>query len=235
MMTWVKGTFKFSREKVRKSARQTVALAASPQAPHIKNEVTEKLARIGLGEDMPDEELLYLLRELIDPKKRGEAKGPRGASFSADVIYDMITTRFTAATRLAEIPDALWYWARTVFLITYARYREQQPQFASDPTIDANLRNLFPRENMQTSAASACQELLAILGIALHYPELLGWPEHLQPKAWRAGQAISAIKTQTMLSPVLLPTGTPAVHQRIEVVVFYQEQTWTYVSTLPQW
>ncbi len=194
-----------------------MALAASQQAPHIKNEVTEKLARIGLGEDMPDEELLYLLRELIDPKQRGEAKGPTGA------------------TRLAEIPDALWYWARTIFLIAYARYREQQPQFASDPTIDANLRNLFPRENMQTSVASACQELLVFLGIALHRPELPGWPEHLQPKAWRAGQAISAIKTQTMLSRVLLPTGTPAVHQRIEVVVFYQEQTWTYVSMLPQW
>jgi hypothetical protein len=107
--------FKLNRENVWKSARQTMALTASPQAPHIKNEVAEKLAKVGLGEDTPDEELLYLLQELIDPKQRGEAKGPTGASLSADVNPFLISTgNNRSETLLTYFPSKCYHAHNTL-------------------------------------------------------------------------------------------------------------------------
>src|SRR5260370_36282723 len=128
MRTWTAYWRGQSYATVRKSAREVVTLASSARATN-KRELVDELSRIGVsGADIDDEELRYLLDQVIGP----HAKGPEQAQFSTDYVASMLGIRALAMQQVDDVSaqsDAIWEWAKVSLLTIYAGYQQMQPQF----------------------------------------------------------------------------------------------------------
>ena len=162
MVTWTVYWRGQSYATVRKNARQLVALASRARATN-KRELVAELSRIGIsGADIDDEELRYLLDQVIGPR----AKGPEQAPFSTDYIASMLGIRALAMQQVDEVlaqQDAVWEWAKVALLTVYAEYQQMQPRFAADPQIG----DRFPRQTITTLCESVCYYLFTLLGVSL--------------------------------------------------------------------
>src|SRR5260370_40946345 len=140
MRTWTAYWRGQSYATVRKSAREVVTLASSARATN-KRELVDELSRIGVsGADIDDEELRYLLDQVIGQR----AKGPEQAPFSTDYIALMLGIMALAMHQVYQVlaqPDAVWDWVKVALLTTCAWYRDMQPEFAADP----HMGQRFPR------------------------------------------------------------------------------------------
>jgi hypothetical protein len=204
MRTWTAYWRGQSYATVRKSARDVVRLAGSTRAMN-KRELVEELSRIGVsGADIDDEELRYLLDQVIGPR----AKGPEQAPFSTDYIALMLGIRALAMQQVDQVlaqPDAVWEWAKVALLTTYAGYHEMQPEFAADPYMGQR----FPRLTVAALCESVCYYFFTLLGIAHQQVPPPDVPPILHPARWRTGEVQALIQTQVMSSKLLSPDGVP--------------------------
>jgi len=134
MTTWVHDVRVHSIRSTRKSLQELVDLIQSPHATD-RRAFVEALTN---HEEIAEEDLKYYLQNIIDPKHRGEGRGPRRASFTVDSVKNMIAVRAQAMKQLEKTPDSLWEWARAFLQFTMGQYCQDQPEFAADP--DQGLR-----------------------------------------------------------------------------------------------
>ena len=204
MRTWTVYWRGQSYATVHKNARELVALASHTRSMN-KRELVEELSRIGVsGADIDDEELRYLLDQVIGP----HAKGPEQAQFSTDYVASMLGIRALAMQQVDDVlaqSDAIWEWAKVSLLTVYAGYQQMQPQFAADP----HLGDRFPRQTVTTLVESSCYYLFTLLGIAYQRVAPPDVPIVLRPATWKAGEVRASIQTRIVSAVLLSPNGTP--------------------------
>lgn len=204
MHTWTAYWRGQSYATVRKSAREVVMLASYARATN-KRELVDELSRIGVsGADIDDEELRYLLDQVIGQRP----KGPEQAPFSTDYIALMLGIRALAMQQVDQVlaqPDTVWEWAKVALLATYAGYYEMQPEFAADP----HMGHRFPRLTVTALCESVCYYLFTLLGIAHQQIPPPDIPSMLHPASWKAGEVQAFIQTRVMPSMLLSPSGVP--------------------------
>ena len=220
MRTWVAYWRGQSYATVRKNARQLVALASHTRATN-KRDLVDELSRIGVsGADIDDEELRYLIDQVIGPR----AKGPEQAPFSTDYIASMLGIRALAIQQVDEVlaqSDAVWGWAKVALLTAYAGYQQMQPQFAADP----QMGDRFPRQTAATLCESACYYLFTLLGVAHQHVPPPDVPAMLHPASWKAGGAQAFIQTRLVPSMLLSPNGTPFSYLVNLIALQYEGRT----------
>ena len=228
MRTWTAFWGGQSYTTVRKSAREVVALASHARGTN-KRELVEELSRIGVsGTDIDDEELHYLLDQVIGP----HAKGPEAAQFSTDYIASMLGIRALAMQQREDVlaqPDAIWEWAKVSQLTVYAEYQQLQPHFAADPQIG----HRFPRQTVSMLCESSCYYLFTLLGIAYQQVPSSGVPPMLQPVAWQTGEATAITQTQIASSTLLLPNGARLSYVENLISLQYRGNTSTLRCQIP--
>jgi hypothetical protein len=231
MVTWARAYRQSPKSKAKQSARHLTRLSASPRSDRNDKEVLIKriITLATSGESLKDnevEDLLYLLKDVIDPEDIGEAKGPARAKLSAEAVVGLIHARLTAINHLSAqsgeisiIPDTIWHWARTTHLFVSQLYKQTQPEYASDPTLDSVMKGLFEPLNMSEMLNNACGHLLAVLGLGILDEPLPGLPPFLQPQVWKTGEITSRIHTYVIVSPLFLPDGSRYAYPSIEVEI----------------
>lgn len=228
MRTWTAYWRGQSYATVRKSAREVVRLASSTHATN-KRELVDALSRIGVsGADIDDEELRYLLDQVIGPR----AKGPEQAPFSTDYIALMLGIRALAMQQVDEVlaqPDAAWEWTKVALLTTYAGYYEMQSEFATDP----HMGRRFPRLTVAALCESVCYYLFTLLSIAHQQVPPSDVPPVLHPASWKAGEVQAFIQTQVMPSKLLSPRGTPFSYLVNQIILHCAGQTSAIQCQIP--
>ncbi len=231
MVTWARAYRQSPKSKAKQSARHITRLSASPRSDRDdKEELIKRIITLATsGESLKDNELedfLYLFKDVIDPEDVGEAKGPARAKLSAEAIVGLIHARLTAINYLSaqnggisSIPDTIWHWARTTHLFVSQLYKQTQPEYASDPTLDSVMKGLFEPLNMSEMLNNACGHLLAVLGLGILDEPLPGLPPFLQPQVWKTGEITSRIRTYVIVSPLFLPDGGRYAYPSIEVEI----------------
>lgn len=222
MYTWAK-YHRFPRRRSFKRAEcdaanflRTIGHASAVE----KRKVAEQLAEISYNWEYPDEAALYdLLRPIIDPDMKGEAKGPQGASFSPEAASHLITARVTAIDAVlsnGRISDSLWEWARVFFLFNYRQYQEQQPDFYTQ-VAKTSVAHLFEADTLSSLCSTACHELATIIGIGLLHPVLPHIPACWHPQTWEQGGKKAHVTARPVPSCLLGPDGRPFFHLQTEV------------------
>jgi len=203
-------------------------VASSAHATN-KRELVDELSRIGVsGADIDDEELRYLLDQMIGL----HAKGPEQAPFSTDYIALMLDIRALAMQQVDQVlaqPDAVWEWAKVALLTTNAGYREMQPAFAADP----HMGHRFPRLTVTALCESVCYYLFTLLSIAHQQVSPSDVPPTLHPASWKAGEVQAFIQTQVMPSKLLSPTGAPFSYLVNQVTLHYEGHTSAIQCQIP--
>jgi hypothetical protein len=220
MHTWTAYWRGQSYATVRKSARELVALASYARGTN-KRELVEELSHIGVsGADIDDEELRYLLDQVIGP----HAKGPEQAPFSTDYIASMLGIRSLAMQQVDDVlaqSDALWEWAKVAQLTACTEYQQMQPEFASDP----HLGDRFPRQTVTALIESSCYYLFTLLGIAYQRIVPYGVPTIFCPSTWQTGKVKASIQTRIVPTALLLTNGTSFSYLENLVALQYQESS----------
>jgi hypothetical protein len=231
MVTWARAYRRSPKSKAKQSARHLTRLSASPRSDRNDKEVLIKriITLATSGESLKDNEVkdfLYLLKDVIDPEDIGEARGPARAKLSAEAVVGLIHARLIAINHLSAqsgeisiIPDTIWHWARTTHLFVSQLYKQTQPEYASDPTLDSVMKGLFEPLNMSEMLNNACGHLLAVLGLGILDEPLPGLPPFLQPQVWKTGEITSRIRTYVLVSPLFLPDGSRYTYPSIEVEI----------------
>ncbi len=228
MRTWTAYWRGQSYATVRKSAREVVTLASYARATN-KRELVDELSRIGVsGANIDNEELRYLLDQVIGP----HAKGPEQAPFSTDYIALMLGIRALAMQQVDQVlaqPDTVWEWAKVALLTTYAGYHEMQPEFAADPHIG----HRFPRLAVTALCESVCYYLFTLLGIAHQQVPPPSVPPILHPASWKAGGVQAFIETKMMPSKLLSASGAPFANLVNRITLYYEEYTLVIQCQIP--
>lgn len=211
MNTWLREVKKPSIRATRKSLQELVELIQSPHATSRRAFINALTAQWEIAED----ELEYYLQNIIDPKGRGEARGPQGALLTINTIKNMFTTRADAMKQLDQIPDSLWEWARAFQQFTLAQYYQNQPKYASDP----DLGHLFTPETPGSLCATACLDLVSILGMGIHWDTLKGFPLQLQPKEWRMNKMRIIMRPDIKPIGLVAPDGMPFLEYRTVITI----------------
>jgi hypothetical protein len=198
MVTWVGG---MHARGYHDSANQAVQfLSGIPgvklKAPRRK-QVQQQLVGVlvnGLG-DRPVDQFRAKLVSLLSPSS------PRRRSLPAATLeghVEVLLARLEAARRIrtGEVPDSLFYWARTFTQYSRAGWAEQ----AGPPTPD----ELFP---------NACLDLTTTIGLSFVVPSAqpAQTDSLLNPEIWKDRQLTDRMTSRPRVSPLVLPTGERAV------------------------
>src|SRR6266566_3589672 len=215
MYTWVNDVKSPAMRATRKTLQELINMIESPHATD-RRAFIEALVT---NWEIPEDQLDYYLQSIIDPKGRGEARGPERAAFTVGAMKTMIAVRTRAVKHLEKMPVYLWEWARTFLQFSVGAYLKERPTFASDP----DLGYLFKQENLGSLCGEACLDLLTILGIGNQWGFLVGFPAFLQPYVWRTNTLRTIIEPRMEPLPLLQPNGQPFLklntHVRVELLV----------------
>ena len=214
MRTWAKAnTIVKSAEEANRQAMRFIKMAAHSQAED-RLELREALATtLRTGKYPSREELLYEMQTLIDPRGKGEIKGPATAPLAAENLTDMILGRVEMLKRLRgnqdDVPDGVWEWARFTLLWSRADYQASQPKLAEDPSLQKHpeLARLFKPEDLEELVNAACENLLAVLALSDLARNAEHLPPELRPDMWLEGQMRLSVKSNQQLSDIVLPGG----------------------------
>jgi hypothetical protein len=216
---------------VRKHVRELVARIASRHAMGTR-ELINELTTMALEGDLLDEATLRELFVLIiDPKGKGEARGPQGRKLTPEHLSRRISLQALAAElNLEDVPDPLWELARVGLLLVRERYQVAQREWEAEARpVHARC---FPRASLRALTDSSCFLLLYVLAMLQRgiHPHVQA---NLQPRAWLAGEATATIQATPTPTALLLHNGLPLLHLRIDVSVSYRGNPWNFSFTLP--
>ncbi len=222
MCTWA-SYHRFSRRRSFKRAERDASnflrAIGHPSAVE-RRRVAEQLAKISYNWEYPDEATLCdLLRPVIDPDLKGEAKGPQGARFSPEASSHLITARTTAIDAIStngSISDSLWEWARVFHLFNYRRYQKRQSDLYAQ-VAGTTIAHLFEADTLDSLCSTACHELATIIGIGLLHPVLPQIPAYWHPQTWEMGKMKAHVTSRPVPSSLLGPNGCPLIHLQTEV------------------
>lgn len=167
------------RQSVRKHVRELVARAASRYAMGTR-ELINELTTMALEGDLLDEATLRELFVLIiDPKGKGEARGPQGRELTPEHLSRRISLQALAAElNLEDIPDPMWELARIGLLLVRERYQIAQREWEAEAR--PVQERCFPRASLRALTDSSCFLLLYMLAMLQRgiHPQVQA---HLQP------------------------------------------------------
>jgi len=146
----------------------------------------------------PKDDFFYHLDTVIDPQGRKEHNGPQGAALSAEAMSVYFETDRLAVVTLLEkrtLPRRYWTSARNLLLYERLRYQQEQPRFAHEVAGKPSAE-LVRQQTMNDIVTSACYDLRLVLGSIIRDPTLCAKGEQVE------------VKTQGVISPLLLPDGT---------------------------
>ena len=160
MATWAAAQERTTWKSSRQVASRVVELLAHPAAlRRVRTRLRETLAEAQYDADrvLPD------AREALDPARRRQPRGPKGAQLTAEHYGALVEGRRLALDYLGSLPDAVYERARQVFRDAVADYALRQPEFAADP----DLGHLFEERDAETRMNAACADLLTVIGLLL--------------------------------------------------------------------
>lgn len=126
---------------------------------------------------------------------------------------EMLVAQVTALSRIQEIPDEIFRWARAVSLYTQADYIAAQPALARDPRFGS----MHPSPTFDDFVRAACRNLIATLGLHLLHPSAPGLPSALDPELWKDGRAHMKSSASYQTSPLTLPPWVQGGNVRVDV------------------
>jgi len=194
--------------------------------------LVNELTTMAIEGDLLDEATLRELFVLIiDPKGKGEARGPQGRELTPEHLSRRISLQALAAElNLEDVPRPLWELARVGLLLVRERYQVAQREWEAEarPVHE----RYFPRASLKILIDSSCFLLLYMLAMLQRgiHPHVQAY---LQPRAWLAGEATATIRATPTPTALLLRNGLPLLHLRIEVTVSYRGHPWDFSFTLP--
>lgn len=214
MRTWAKAnSIVKSAEDANRQAMKFIKMARHSQAGD-RLELREKLATMLRTGNYPNrEELLYQMQMLVDPRGRGEFKGPAAAPIAAENLTDMILGRVEALKQLRgnqdEMPDGVWEWARFTVLWSRTDYQASQPKFAEDPSLQKHpeLASMFKPDDFEGLVNVACENLLAVLALSDLARNAEHLPPELRPDIWLDGQMRLSVQSNQRPSDIVRPDG----------------------------
>lgn len=184
---WSETATSASKARGTPAARELVDSFAHPQASaRSRKRLEDAVVSILLRGKFEPKMLLPHLRQVVDPLKTRQPRGPIGAQVSAEDLLDLFRVRYRAILRLKyldgepAIPDALFHWAHMFYLKGTHSYLLNQPTFARDP----DLGHLFGRPDLDTIVNRAAIDLVSLLGLALTRTPGLPDASIDNPKIW---------------------------------------------------
>jgi len=217
--------------RVRKHTWRLVAQYGSPNTTG-KREFVNELTTLAITRQFPDEATLReLLALIVDPKGKGEARGPQGWELTAKQLSRRLSIQSLASRLdLENVPDPLWELARVGLLLVRKRYQLEQSEW--EVQVRPGVERRFARVSLLALVNTSCGLLLYMLAL-LQQSILPHLQANLQPKAWLNGEATATIRTAPVPTLLLLPNGSPIYHLQIDVTVSYRSIPWNFSFTLP--
>jgi hypothetical protein len=232
MSTWARWVHRarFSQEKTRSAVNDLLGRGASEHAVY-RRRIKRALAEVLTQETTPDARQLYeIVQPMIDPDRKGEAKGPPELRFSAGLIASGLEARLWAIKllldqeRLKKIPESLWEWARTNVAVSDYSYQQRQPKLAENQDLGPDF---FRQHDWMESVTGACMTLATVLGAGVRALEtntpLPALPPSLQPQLWVEGKMQATVRSRNIISSLMLPNGGHPCYQEVEVVITNKE------------
>lgn len=210
-----------AERSVRKHLWELVARYGSPHATGKREFVNDLTAMAITGQSIDEATLRELFALIVDPKGKGEARGPQGRELTAEQLSRRISLQSIGGELdLENVPDALWELARVSILLVRKRYQLEQ------------IERCFARASLRALVYASCYFLLYMLAL-LHRGVHPHVQANLQPRAWLNGEATATVRSVPVPTSLLLPNGSPVYHLQIEVTVSYQNNPWNFSFTLP--
>lgn len=221
MWTWQEKQMKHPKDgRMREVAREIVNQVAHSKAVG-KRKLQQKIVDFAetieypvpeeRGLD-PEEDFLYALINVIDPKEKGEYQGPKGAPLSSEGLsWHFKVSRKAILALLAKesLPRKYWRSARNIVLYSGANYQQVQPQFARETEGTASAK-LFQERTLNEIVNHICYDVRLVLGCILDRPELCETWEHIETTS------------KLVISPILLPDGSHYSYLQIEGTLPFQ-------------
>lgn len=215
MWTWQAMQWKHPKdERMRTVAREIVNQVAHSKAAG-KRKLQQKI--VDFAETMeyptpeeweldPADDFLDALRNVIDPKEKGDHQGAQGAPLSSESLswhFRVSRRAIIALLGKENLPRKYWHSARNILLSGGAHYQQAQPQFARETEGRASAK-LFQERTLSEIVNHVCYDVRLVLGCILDQPELCETWEHIETTS------------KLVVSPILLPDGLHSSYLQIE-------------------
>jgi hypothetical protein len=148
--------------------RAAAAVARKVAGPGSKRGVRKRLGGVlaDIVSGYPPEEdatLESAAREVIDPARTRNPRGPQGAPLSPQGYVGLVRARLAAIAQLAGIDGDAFRLAREFYRLASADYVAVQPTLSMDP----DLGTWFDARTLEVEVDSACVDFMTILGLPL--------------------------------------------------------------------
>jgi hypothetical protein len=181
--TWSDANKTVVNHKARAVAKEMVDSFSHPKAAAEDRKKFAKLvARMATEGRVPDDELVTVMRRVIDPDPDGDGLVPTpiGKINMPSDYVELIKLRLRVLENVRGLPDGLYEWARFHHLTWFTQYVRQQPQMSAD----RRFGQLFKTPGVEEMMNHACIQLVSVLGMGL---DLLNTPSNgslRHPRTW---------------------------------------------------
>jgi hypothetical protein len=219
-----------SLAEAQRLAKRFILLTAHPLADD-RLQLREAVATMLYTGRYPEhDELLYRLQQLVDPRGRGEAKGPATAPLTAEHLTELILGRVAMLEKLCGrdeiLPDGVWEWARCMLLWSRTEYQVLAPHLAHDPAQQRypEVARLYQPETFETLVNAACENLLTVLSTSELARQATHLRPELRPDPWLAGRLRLHVDAKIQWSALVHADGARPGSLRVSVQVSWQDE-----------
>lgn len=213
METWAEIGRKRPRHSWRSMARRVLDdVARSDARREDRDAAVELLAELMESKRGDVDQLVQVLIPIVggDPVTGRNPDAFTDARRAAELVMAQIA----GLTRIQEISEEVFNWARAVLLVSQGDYLRQRPALAMDSVFG----KLHPPTTFEDFIQRACSHLITAVGLFLAQPQAK-LPAPLAPELWTSGRAHLHATATYEPSRLSLPGSVDAGRIRVSVHV----------------